>query len=559
MPVLPHRSSSSDSATGVSARPGSCYPILRRFFGQSCHHGIRRSSRSSSTPPRPDRQKAPSRSSLTLTSDCLPSDEEQTELSKLCTDCRDSNFDENKECSKVSTSKSANLVSSHCAVRRNECAGVLSSAAVVSAPFTYASMADNISASHSYAGFASLPNQVYRRVIRKGFEFTLMVVGESGLGKSTLVNSMFMANIYGSEYPGPSHRVKKTTCVEATRVRLREGSVDLTLTVVDTPGFGDAVDNNLSWQPISDYIEAMNAQYFTAESRVRREAFRDNRVHCCLYFIPPVVHGLRPLDIEFMKRLHDKVNLVPVIAKADTMTAEECRRFKRMILREIRWNKISLYEFPNAEDEEERKLQSSLKERVPFAVIGSDTTMEANGRKFKGRSYPWGVVDIENSDICDYNALRDMLIRTNTQDLKQVTNDVHYENYRRQKLAILKRPEEPDRASLNNNLLSRIKHELKENEASLLRTRKVMEQGFKIKIQEKTQTLKEMEVGALRKHEQMMKDLEQKKMKLKEKRRNFEDDKTKFEAVYEDKENIFRKNITLRDSEEHTEWKDDGN
>ena len=29
--------------------------------------------------------------------------------------------------------------------------------------------------------------QVYRKAVRKGFEFSLMVVGESGLGKSTLV------------------------------------------------------------------------------------------------------------------------------------------------------------------------------------------------------------------------------------------------------------------------------------------------------------------------------------------------------------------------------------
>lgn len=64
-----------------------------------------------------------------------------------------------------------------------------------------------------YVGFANLPNQVYRRAVKKGFEFTLMVVGESGLGKSTLINSMFLADIYSPEYPGPSHRIKKTVQV----------------------------------------------------------------------------------------------------------------------------------------------------------------------------------------------------------------------------------------------------------------------------------------------------------------------------------------------------------
>lgn len=41
------------------------------------------------------------------------------------------------------------------------------------------------------------------------------------------------------------------------------------------------------------------------------------------------VFSLKPLDIEFMKRLHDRVNIIPVLAKADTMTPEECGQFKR--------------------------------------------------------------------------------------------------------------------------------------------------------------------------------------------------------------------------------------
>ena len=44
----------------------------------------------------------------------------------------------------------------------------------------------------------------------------MMVVGESGLGKSTLINSLFLTDIYGAEYPGPSQRVKKTSKVNYT-------------------------------------------------------------------------------------------------------------------------------------------------------------------------------------------------------------------------------------------------------------------------------------------------------------------------------------------------------
>ncbi|PIO33402.1 hypothetical protein AB205_0093520 [Aquarana catesbeiana] len=42
---------------------------------------------------------------------------------------------------------------------------------------------------------------------------------------------------------------------------------------------------------------------------------------------------------------------------------------------------------------------------------------------------------VENGEHCDFTILRNMLIRTHMQDLKDVTNNVHYENYRSRKLA----------------------------------------------------------------------------------------------------------------------------
>ena len=53
---------------------------------------------------------------------------------------------------------------------------------------------------------------------------------------------------------------------------------------------------------------------------MERSAARDSRVHAALYFIPPTGHGLKPLDIACLQRIHNKVNVVPVIGKADTCT-----------------------------------------------------------------------------------------------------------------------------------------------------------------------------------------------------------------------------------------------
>ena len=94
-----------------------------------------------------------------------------------------------------------------------------------------------------------------------GFEFNLMVCGASGLGKSTLINSLFLTDIYSDEYPGPSRRIKKTMKVEKTNLTLVENGVQLHLTVVDTPGFGDSVNNDKCWEPIQEFIDAQFDNY----------------------------------------------------------------------------------------------------------------------------------------------------------------------------------------------------------------------------------------------------------------------------------------------------------
>lgn len=34
-----------------------------------------------------------------------------------------------------------------------------------------------------------------------------------------------------------------------------------------------------------------------------------------------------------------------------------------------------------------------LRDRVPFAVVGSNTVLEVNGKKLRGRKYPWGIAE----------------------------------------------------------------------------------------------------------------------------------------------------------------------
>ncbi|XP_026677683.1 septin-5 isoform X2 [Diaphorina citri] len=219
---------------------------------------------------------------------------------------------------------------------------------------------------------------------------------------------------------------------------IEERGVKLRLTVVDTPGFGDSINSEESWRACCSYIDDQFRQYFNDESGLNRKNIVDNRVHCCLYFIPPYGHGLRQIDIETMRRLHHKVNIVPLIAKADTLTSAEVKKLKKKLLEDIEENQIQIYQFPECdsdEDEDFKQQDKELKESVPFAIIGSNTVIEVAGTKVRGRQYPWGVVEVENPKHSDFNKLRNMLISTHMQDLKDVTEDVHYENFRAQCLS----------------------------------------------------------------------------------------------------------------------------
>ncbi|CAG0889343.1 unnamed protein product [Cyprideis torosa] len=289
-----------------------------------------------------------------------------------------------------------------------------------------------------YLGFANLPNQVHRKFVKKGFEFTLMVVGESGLGKSTLINSMFLTDLYPDRIiPSAEDKIKSTVKIEASTVEIEERGVKLRLTVVDTPGFGDGINNSECFKPIIQYVDEQYERYLRDESGLNRRNIIDNRVHCCFYFISPLGHGLKPIDVEFMRQLHTKVNVVPVIAKADTLTRKELLTLKKKIMAQIEEKGIRIYTIPDCdvdEDDDYKEQLSLLRASVPFAVSGSNQLIEVRGKKIRGRLYPWGVVEVENPEHCDFIKLRAMLVM-HMQDLQEVTQEVHYENYRSERLA----------------------------------------------------------------------------------------------------------------------------
>ena len=72
-------------------------------------------------------------------------------------------------------------------------------------------------------------------------------------------------------------------------------------------GFGDSVNCDDNWKVVERYVDEQFNQFFQDESGVNRKNIQDNRVHCCLYFIPPYGHGYVFNCCEFF---YDNSNLV---------------------------------------------------------------------------------------------------------------------------------------------------------------------------------------------------------------------------------------------------------
>uniref|UniRef100_A0A8D0DAZ7 Septin 12 n=1 Tax=Sander lucioperca TaxID=283035 RepID=A0A8D0DAZ7_SANLU len=288
-----------------------------------------------------------------------------------------------------------------------------------------------------YVGIEAVLDQMRRKTMKVGLEFNIMVVGQSGLGKSTLVNTLFKSKVSRKSCtPNCEEKISKTVKLHSVSHVIEEKGMKMKLTVIDTPGFGDQINNENCWEPIVKHINEQYEKYLREELHInRKRRIPDSRVHCCIYFLPATGHRLRPIDVEFMKRVGKIVSIVPVIAKADTLTIEERQEFKERIRQDLAANGIRVYPQKEYDDDpEERILNDRIRESIPFAVVGTDKEHQVNGNKVLGRKTKWGIIEVENVAHCEFANLRDLLIRSHLQDLKDVTHNIHYETYRVRRL-----------------------------------------------------------------------------------------------------------------------------
>ena len=299
----------------------------------------------------------------------------------------------------------------------------------------------------------------------------IIVVGESGTGKSTFINNLFHAYKGGpvlcnnrsinASTPASIFRRQPEQLCTSFVVENEPERIRIHYSVQDTPGYGDSFDIRRRLEDIIQFIKNQQAAYFELEKNMMTDS-GDPRVDVCLYFIPP--HRLKEVDVEFMKLLAISVPLIPIIAKADSMTEDELEHFRDLIIQKASDERIAFFEFPNSAlhnvlgdaldiDIEQpfdgavpsvasRYLMSELvyfchmaadlfffcvKRRFPpFAVVSSEQSMPGSeGPFWPVRRYRWGTCEAFNRQHSDCSILKRLLLEEGFHELKQKTRGMY--------------------------------------------------------------------------------------------------------------------------------------
>ncbi len=160
----------------------------------------------------------------------------------------------------------------------------------------------------------------------------------------TLFNAKF--DWVSSSHHEPKVRLNKNT------YEIQESSCRLKLSIIETVGFGDQIDKEDTHQIISNYIDQQFDAYLQEELKIKRNfaILNDNRIHACLYFLCPTGHTIKSFDLAIMKKLDQRCNIIPIIAKADTIAKSELLKFKQKIMQDLITHHVKIYQFPIDDD-----------------------------------------------------------------------------------------------------------------------------------------------------------------------------------------------------------------
>lgn len=290
-----------------------------------------------------------------------------------------------------------------------------------------------------------------RKTLKKSINFSIMIIGESGSGRSTLINTLCGGNsIVPTSLTATQDPFTKKLTLRHENVELEDNEGHkISLNIIDTPNFANLINCDDDFKIIVDFIRHQFDEVLLEESRVKRNPrFRDGRIHVLIYMINPTGHGLSDIDVKFLQHVNNLVNIIPIISKADSLTPKELKLNKELILEDLNNYGINFYKFNEYDyeqdyiDEEIIEYNKYLNSLIPFAIIGANEyRSNPNGSededdilKLRILNKDFKPIDIDNAEINDFTILKNVLLVTHLNEFKDITHDSIYENYRTEAL-----------------------------------------------------------------------------------------------------------------------------
>ncbi|OAQ86302.1 Sep4b [Purpureocillium lilacinum] len=365
---------------------------------------------------------------------------------------------------------------------------------------------------YSYASSAISTINSPRRVRRRKdpTPFNILVIGTRGSGKTSFIEFLKTA------FALPAHK-RPTRKPEEDDFKVHapasgnfvphylETEIDserIGLTLWDSEG----VEKNLvdlQLREMSGFLESKFEETFAEEMKVvRSPGVQDTHIHAVFFVLDPAaldrniasarkaagyqnggVNGLNhrtfggldhDVDLQILRALSGKTTVIPVIAKADTVTTKHMNVLKKAVWDSIKKANLDPLEALGLDDEgddlsgrideedeeaiddephmmpspptspnskrlssqsiRKHKAQPETKEDdtpfLPLSIISPDLYEPG----VAGRQFPWGFADPYNETHCDFQRLKEAVFSEWRAELREASREQWYEGWRTNKL-----------------------------------------------------------------------------------------------------------------------------
>lgn len=357
----------------------------------------------------------------------------------------------------------------------------------------------------------------------------MLVVGARNSGKTSFLNFLRKAltmppHKHPTRTPEELDELERqTSAYEGFTSQYLETEIDgerVGLTLWDSQGLERNIVD-LQMRGVTGFLESKFEETLAEEMKVvRSPGARDTHIHCTFLLLDPVrldeniaaaeraangtakpsdspVLGVldQNLDLQVLRTVLGKTTVVPVISKADTITAAHMGYLRKAVWNSLKKANIDPLEILTLEDQEEytssesadeediaesaeeeeeapvapesaeagdedkkpeaaeeklapvptspsQRSQSTRKsngsqvanQHVPFSILSPDPHSLAAGDEPVGRRFPWGFADPYNSEHCDFVKLKDAVFSDWRTELREASRVTWYERWRTSRL-----------------------------------------------------------------------------------------------------------------------------